>query len=319
MRKNKKFFKYFKEYRWSNIFAMIRNNRLDPIVCHEDFKHKLVVITGATSGIGYHTARKYASHGANLLCVNRNIQKSEALCKEIEQEFDVKCEYKIADLSSLMDIKQIAKELAIMDTPIDVLIHNAGIYLTMKETTADGLEKVFVVHYLSTFIINYILKDKLKAQRKAKIILVGSEGHRFAVWGLNLDDLNWEKRKYSGLKSYGSAKTAQLLSMLIFDKHLENSGVTINTMHPGAVKTETGQENGSRYRWFKRNFLNKILKLPEISAEALYYLGVSKEIENVSGKFFNLTTMEEPAPPALDEEVAYELWNKSLAFAKLSM
>ncbi len=66
MRKNKKFFKYFKEYEWSNIFAMIRNNRLDPKICTEDFNNKLVVITGATSGIGYHTARKYASHGANL-------------------------------------------------------------------------------------------------------------------------------------------------------------------------------------------------------------------------------------------------------------
>ena len=142
--------------------------------------------------------------------------------------------------------------------------------------------------------------------------MVGSEGHRFAAWGLRLDDLNWEKRRYSGLKSYGSAKTAQLLSMLIFEKHFENTGVTINTMHPGAVKTETGQENGPLYRWFKRNVFDKTLKSPQMSAEALYYLGVSDEMENISGKFFNLTTMEVPAPPALDIEVAHELWDKSL-------
>ena len=67
MKKNKKFFKYFKEYQWSNIFAMIKNNRLDPKICTEDFYQKLVIITGATSGIGYLTARKYASRGANLL------------------------------------------------------------------------------------------------------------------------------------------------------------------------------------------------------------------------------------------------------------
>ncbi|MFA5850924.1 MAG: SDR family NAD(P)-dependent oxidoreductase [Bacteroidales bacterium] len=315
MKRNEKFFKYFKEYDWSNIFAMIRNNRKGPKICTDNFNNRLVVISGATSGIGYHTAQKYAASGANLLFINRNIQKSEALCKEIRLRFGVQCNYKIADLSSLSDIKRVAEELATMDTPIDVLIHNAGIYLTKKEFTVDGLEKLLVVHYLSTFIINYKLVEKLKSQQKARIIMVGSEGHRFAAWGLRLDDLNWEKRRYSGLKSYGSAKTAQLLSMLIFEKKFENTGVTINTIHPGAVKTETGQENGPVYRWFKRIIFDKTLKSPKISAEALYYLGVSNEMENVSGKFFNLTTMEVPAPPALDVEVAFDLWDKSLEMA----
>jgi len=317
MEKNKKFFQYYKEYQWSNIIAMIRNNRLDPKICKEDFNNNLVVITGATSGIGYHTAKKYAAHGANLLCVNRNIQKSEALCREIENEFGVKCDYKIADLSNLKDIYRVAEELLKLDTPIDVLIHNAGIYLTKRELTSDGIEKVFVIQYLSSFILNFILMDKLKSQGKTRIIMVNSEGHRFAAWGLRLDDLNWEKRRYSGFKSYGSAKTAQLLSMIVFDEHFKNTGVTINSMHPGAVKTDTGQENGPVYRWFKRNFIDKTLKSPEISAEALYYLGVSKEAEAVSGKFFNLTTEEEPAPPALDKEVAYELWEKSLELGGL--
>ena len=319
MKGSNKFFKYFRDYKWSNIFAMIRNNSKDPKICTEDFKNKTVVITGATSGIGYHTVRKYAARGANILCINRNIEKSEALCKEIEHEFGVKCNYKIADLSSLIGIKRVAEELVAMDSPIDVLIHNAGIYLTEKKLTSDGLESVFVVHYLSTFIINYRLREKLKSQEKARIIMVGSEGHRFAAWGLQLDDLNWEKRRYSGLKSYGSAKTSQLLSMIIFDEDFKNSGVTINTMHPGAVKTETGQENGRIYRWFKRNFFDKTLKSPELSAEALYYLGVSKEMDGVSGKFFNLTTIEEPAPHALDKEVAAELWNISLKLTGLKV
>jgi len=310
--KNKKFAKYFKEYEWSNIFAMIRNTRLDPKICSENFDNKLVVITGATSGIGYYAARKYASHGANIMCINRNLQKSEALCREIESEFGVKCDYKIADLSNLKDIHRVADELLKLKPPIDVLIHNAGIYLTKRELTSDGLEKVFVVQYLSSFIINYILMAKLKSQEKARIILVNSEGHRFAAWGLRTDDLNWDKRRYSGLKSYGSAKIAQLLSMIVFNEHFKNTGISINAMHPGAVKTDTGQENGPVYRWFKRNFIDKTLKSPEISAEALYYLGVSKEIEAVSGKFFNLTTEEGPAPPALDKEVAYEIWEKSL-------
>jgi NAD(P)-dependent dehydrogenase (short-subunit alcohol dehydrogenase family) len=160
--------------------------------------------------------------------------------------------------------------------------------------------------------------NKLKSQKKARIIMVNSEGHRFAAWGLKIDDLNWEKRRYSGLKSYGSAKLAQLLSMIVFDEHFQNTGVSINAMHPGAVKTETGQENGPVYRWFKRNFIDKSLKSPQISAEALYYLGVSEDLEGVSGKFFNLTNEEEPAPPALDKEVAFGLWEKSLELCGLN-
>jgi retinol dehydrogenase-13 len=228
----------------------------------------------------------------------------------------VSCDFRIADLSNLSDIFRVSNELAVLDRAIDVVIHNAGIYLTKREVTPDGFEKVFVVHYLSSFIMNYILKEKLKAQKNARIIMVGSEAHRFAAWGLRLDDLNWEKRRYSGLKSYGSAKMAQLLSMIVFSELFLDTGVTINTMHPGAVKTDTGQENGPSYKWFKRNFLDRTLKSPGISAEALYFLGVSGEMESVSGKFFNLTTEEEPAPPALDREAAYELWDTTLKLAR---
>lgn len=312
MNRTQKIMQYVKEYQWSNIWAMIKNSKLDPDICTDDFSGKLVVITGATSGIGYLTAREYALHGANLLCINRNPQKSEALRQEIETEFGVSCQYIIADLSLLSDIHRAAHELVHLQTSIDVLIHNAGVYLTTREVTPDGLEKVFVVHYLSSFIINYLVLDKLKSQASARIILVSSEGHRFAAWGLHVDDLNWEKHRYSGLKSYGSAKTAQLLSMILFADQCVNTGVSINAMHPGAVKTETGQENGPIYRWFKTTFLDKTLKSANVSAEALYTLGVSTKFEAVNGKFFNLTTEEKPAPPALDRDVAQALWEKSL-------
>ncbi|PKN78358.1 MAG: short-chain dehydrogenase [Candidatus Cloacimonetes bacterium HGW-Cloacimonetes-1] len=308
----KKTIQYFREYKWSNVLAMIRNNTKPPKVCHERFEGKLVLITGATSGIGYMTARKYASQGANILCVNRNQEKSEKLQRELESEFGVSCTFKIADLSKLADVFSVSKEIALLNTPIDVVIHNAGVYLTKRELSVDGIEMVFAVHYLSSFIMNYLLMSKLKQQDNARIIMVGSEGHRFAAWGLRLDDLNWEKRSYSGLKSYGSAKLAQLLSMLCFAERFNNSGLTINTMHPGAVKTDTGQENGPLYRWFKSNCFDKLLNSPEVSAEALYYLGVSKDMDGISGMFFNLTTEEEPAPPALDRGLACELWEQTL-------
>ncbi len=296
---------------------MIRNNRLGPKTCSDNFENKLVVITGATSGIGYFTAMKYAYHGANLCCVNRNEEKSRVLRDEIENKYKVKCDCIIADLSRLNEIRRVGEILLDSDIHIDVLIHNAGIYLTNRQITEDGIEKVFVVNYLSSFILNFILKDKLKKQGRARIILVNSEGHRFVIWGLRLDDLNWEKRRYSGLRSYGYAKTAQLLSMIIFNEYFKDSGVAINAMHPGAVRTETGKENGPVYRWIKENIYDKMLKSPEISAEALYYLGVAKDMDGISGKFFNLTTEENPAPPARDREIAWKLWEKSLKLSEL--
>lgn len=144
---------------------------------------------------------------------------------------------------------------------------------------------VFVVNYLSTFIINYKLINKLKAQKSARIIMNNSEGHRFAPWGLQLDDLHWERRRYSGLKAYGSAKLAQLLSMLVFKEEFEGSNVSINSLHPGAVHSETGEDNGRLYKWYKRNVLNKMLRPTEIASDSLYYLGVSKDMEGISGKF----------------------------------
>lgn len=309
--------KYFKEYKVSNITAMIKNNRRDPLVCQEKFTGRLVVISGATAGIGKLTARKFASEGANLLCINRNEQKSEKLKAEIEKEFGVSCDYILADLSILEDIYRCAEKLKKLETPIDVLIHNAGVYLTKRELTPEGIDKVFMVHHLSSFIINILISDKLKSQESARIILVGSEGHRFAAWGLDLDDLNWERRKYSGLKSYGSAKLAQLLCMLLFDDFFRSTGVSINAMHPGAVKSDTGQENGAFYRWMKKHFFDKTLRPTDISSESLYYLGVSKDLEGISGKWFNLTTEEEPAPPALDKEAARDIWARSVELTKV--
>lgn len=312
-----KFGKYFKEYRLSNVLAMIKNNSKKPLTCLDDCKGKLVVITGATSGIGYAAAKKFASKGADLICINRNKERSEALKHEIESAYKVKCDYILADFSILDDTYKAAQSLLEIEKPIDIIIHNAGIYLTKRQITSNGIEKVFMVNYLSSFIMNYILKDKLKSQGKCRIILVNSEGHRFAAWGMRFDDLDWSKRRYSGLKSYGTAKLAELLAMMKFDEYFRGSGVTINAMHPGAVKTATGQDNGPIYKWFKKNVLDKTLNPVSVAAEAIYYLGVSEVMETVSGEFFNLTTLEEPAPPALDVENARVLWEISLKMGNL--
>lgn len=311
--------KYYKEYQWSNVFAMVRNLKLDPKTCQDDFHGRLVVITGATSGIGNAVAQKYASHGADILCVNRNEEKSKALCETITHTFGVACTYLIADFSKLAEVHAVAKQLSELDRPIDVLIHNAGLFSTRKKMTADSLELVFQTNYLSTFVLNFYLKEKFIRQNSGRILYVNSEAHRFAVWGLHLDDLAWEKHRYTGLKSYGAAKLAQLLSMLKLNTHFEGTGVTVNAMHPGNVKTNSGQNNGRIYKFFKRNLVDRTAKNTEVSAEALYYLGVSSELDNTSGKFFNLTTEEEPTPPALDKDAAEALWTISKQLGGLNI
>ncbi|NMC04619.1 MAG: SDR family NAD(P)-dependent oxidoreductase, partial [Candidatus Lokiarchaeota archaeon] len=275
------------------------------------------VITGATSGIGYQAARMYASRGANLLCINRNIEKSTTLRDEITREFGGECEFKIADFERIADIKKVGNELVHLEKRIDVLICNAGVFSTRKEITGDGYELAFQVNYLATFLLTYMLREKLKQQGNARIIYVNSEGHRFATWGIHLDDLAFEKHKYDGYKSYGASKTAQLLSMIKFNDYFSGSSVTINAMHPGDVKSNIGANNGRLYRWYKKHLLDPTLKSPERSATALYYLGVSPDVSTTSGKFFNLTTVEIPAPPARDRDVAEALWDTTITMLGL--
>ena len=309
--------KYRKEYKWSNIGAMLRNQKYDPKLCTDDFNNRLVVITGATSGIGYAAAQKYASHGANILCINRNEKKSKELCEALKSQYNAQCAYMIADFTKLAEIHDVAKQLASLDRNIDVLIHNAGVFFTKKTFTTDNLEMVFQTNYLSTFILNYYIKEKFKNQNGGRILFVNSEAHRFAIWGLHLDDLAWDKHWYSGLRSYGAAKTAQLLSMIKLNEYFAGTGVTVNAMHPGNVKTNSGQNNDRLYKLFKKMVIDRTAKPLEISAESLYYLGASSEMNNTSGKFFNLTTEEEPAPPALDRDAAEKLWVLSLKLGRL--
>ncbi|MEN6595111.1 MAG: SDR family NAD(P)-dependent oxidoreductase [Clostridiaceae bacterium] len=306
--------KYWSKYKWSNVNAMLRNMRRTPKINAEPFRDRFVVITGATSGIGYYSARKYASMGAHILMINRNPEKSEAVRKEIAEEFGTPIEYFIADLAYLSDIYRAGQHLLTIEKPIDVLIHNAGIHLETRRENSLGLEENFAVHYLCPFIINKLLLPKFQRDKSGRILLVCSEAYRFAAWGLNLDDLQWKSRRYSGIKAYGAGKLAQLLFMHLLSAELAPFRVTINAMHPGMVRTETGKNNGKFYQWYKKTVIDKLSASADVSAEALYFLGTSPELSQTTDIFFHLTTEEELAPPAQDMEAAQALLARTLDF-----
>jgi len=309
--------KYLKHWEWSDVRDMRRNSKAAPRVCPDDFRGRFVVISGATSGIGYLTAHAYAEHGAHLLLINRDEERSRRMCREIADRHGVECGDRIADYRRLSDVKRLGRELLALERRIDVLIHNAGVYATTRQLTGDGHELVFQVNHLAAFMLTYMLKEKLKEEGRTRILYVNSEGHRFALSGLHLDDLRWDRRHFSGLVNYGTAKTAQLLTMLKFRDYFRGSSVSINAMHPGNVKTSLGENNGRLYRLFKHLIVNPSARDPQIAATALYYLGVSGDIEGMSGRFFNLTAEERPAPHALDEEMTEKIWRLSIALGGL--
>lgn len=303
--------KYWAKYKWSNVYAMIKNMKRLPEQNPEPFRDKFVVITGATSGIGYYTARKYAAMGAHILMVNRNRDKSESVRLAIAAEFGVPVDDVIADLSLLSDIQRVGQHLLSLEKPIDVLIHNAGVHLESRQENPFGLEINFVVHYLCPLIINKMLMPKYQRDRTGRILFVNSEGYRFAAWGLDVEDLEWKRRRYTGNKAYGAGKLAQLLFMHSLSGELAPYNVTMNAMHPGMVRTETGKDNGKWYQWYKKNVIDKLSASPELSAEALYFLGTSPKLSQTTDVFFHLTTAEELAPPARDLEAAAALVTKT--------
>jgi len=271
---------------------------------------KVCVITGSTSGVGLEAARRLAAGGAHIVMVCRDKAKADKVREEIVAKNAVRVDIVIADFSDLEQVRAAAAAL-LRDYPrIDVLINSAGIHSTTRTVTSAGFESVLCVNHLAPFLFTDLLLDQLRASAPARVIQVNSEGHRFSDF--HLDDYNWERNRYTGLKGYGSSKTAQLLTTWEFADALAGSGVTINAMHPGDVRSNIGSNNGLLYRLFKRFFITPLmLKDPVISGDALYWLAAAPEMAGVSGKFFHLTIDEKPAEHALDRAKGRQVWELS--------
>lgn len=270
---------------------------------------KTCVITGATSGVGYHSARRLAKAGARVVMLCRNPEKARKVQDELSREFQAESDVFIADMRKLAEVARAAAQISEKYPKIDILVNNAGVFNKRHRLTPDGHEEIFGVIHLAAFVLTAALIPNLKAAAPARIIDVNSEAHRFG--GLKMNDLDWSKRPYIAMQAYGAAKIAQLLTGLELAQRLRGSGVSVFTMHPGAVRTNIGMNNNFLYRFYNRYVLGLFLKDPSVSGEAVHYLAAAPELEGVTGKFYNQTIEEKPARYVLSERLQQEIWDYS--------
>jgi len=254
---------------------------------------KVVVLSGGTSGVGLAALHEFVQGGATVVLVSRNLEKAKQVVAELELNNPNQVSHVYADYSKLDTVRSAAQTILEQYPRIDVIVNSAGIYSTKKRYTEDGFERVFCVNHLAPFLLVKLLENRLFESAPARVIQVNSEGHRFA--GFRLKDMNFKRRIYTGLRAYGSSKTAQLFTVYeLADQYLD-AGVTINAMHPGAVRSNIGHNSGFLYRFWLRYVMWHFLKDPSISGKAIYYLAASKEVEDKTGLFYNLTIEEPPA------------------------
>lgn len=287
----------------------ITNSRLPQRHTDASMDGKVCVITGTTSGVGYEAALRLARGGARVVMIARSEEKLKRVCEELQALSSYAPDYFLADFTDLDQVAQAAEAILSKYPRVDVLINNAGLHNTTRQLTKAGHETVFCVNHLASHLLTGLFLKRMVESAPSRIIQVNSEGHRFN--GLRLDDLTWEKRRYRGLQGYGASKTAQLMALWEIDELLKGSGVTINAMHPGAVKSQIGHNNGKLYNLYSRLVIQPLLKDPKISGEAIYYLAASPELEGVSGKFFHLTNEEIPASHALNRELGRLVFQRS--------
>lgn len=304
-----------KKFELPEELIFLKTGRLPQKHSLERLDGKTCVLTGPTSGVGYHAALRLAKAGACLLLIARNRTKAEKLLLELKQFGPAEHRIYLADFRDLDQVRAATLSLAAENPHIDLLINNAGIHMTTRQVTSAGHEYAFVVNHLASFLITGLLLRRMVESAPSRILQVNSEGHRFK--GLDLGDLDWAKRRYNGYKAYGASKTAQLLCVWEFNELLQGKGVSINAMHPGAVKSNIGTNNGVLYNLFSRYIIQPTLKNPEISGEAIHYLASAPEMSHVSGKFFNLSNEELPAAHARDRLMGREVFRISKELTQL--
>jgi NAD(P)-dependent dehydrogenase (short-subunit alcohol dehydrogenase family) len=194
---------------------------------------RVAIVTGANTGLGFETARALAARGAHVVLAVRNVEKGRQAAARIDGRVDVQ----VLDLTSLDSIRSAAAELRAAHPRIDLLINNAGVMYTPRETTVDGFELQFATNHLGHFALTGLLLDRLLPVPGSRVVTVSSTGHRIKA-AIHFDDLQWE-RSYSRVGAYGQAKLANLMFTYELNRRLAARGTTSAVAaHPGVSNTD---------------------------------------------------------------------------------
>ncbi|MBF0815741.1 SDR family NAD(P)-dependent oxidoreductase [Microbacterium paludicola] len=226
-----------------------------------DQSGRVAIVTGANTGLGFETARLLAEHGAHVIIAVRDVEKGRTAAGRIAGEVTVQR----LDLASLDSIRAAASDIRADHPRIDLLINNAGVMYTPRQTTADGFELQFGTNHLGHFALTGLLLDRILPVPGSRVVTVSSTGHRIRA-AIHFDDLQWE-RSYSRVGAYGQAKLANLMFTYELQRRLAAHGTTIAVAaHPGTSNTELARNTPAALRVPITRLAPLILQSPAMGA-----------------------------------------------------
>ncbi len=277
---------------------------------------KVVVITGATSGIGQVTAERLAEMGSRLVLVARDKARAESTLARLRQAGPgIAHTVHYADLSRIAEMKRVAAEIADAEPRIDVLINNAGALFSSRQVTADGLELTFATNHVAYFVLTHGLRaNLLAAAPTARVINTASDAHKGNK--LDFNDLQ-SANDYRAFKVYGRSKLCNILYTRELARRWAGTGVTANTLHPGFVATRFGDQSGG--------MLSRVVRIAktfaiseEKGAQTIIYLASSNEVASINGKYFYKCRVATPTKEAQDDDAANRLWQETEKLAGIA-
>ena len=269
---------------------------------------KTCIVTGANSGIGKETALGLAQIGARMVMVCRNAEKGKAALEEIRRESgSSQVDLLIADMSSQASVRALAEQIRQKYPCLDVLVNNAGGAAWARTLSAEGFELTLAANYLGAALLTLLLLDLLKASAPARIVNVSSSESQDAR--LDMQDLRFERRKYSAVAAYRQSKL--LMNVFTFElaRRLAGTGVTANCLHPGAVATNiwSADSTPSIVKLIVPLMKPFMLSSKQGAAVSLY-LATSPEVAQVSGEYFVKSKPAKSKPLSRDPKLMAEVW-----------
>lgn len=264
-----------------------------------DLDGKVIVITGANTGIGLEAARTLARRGARVLLACRDSEKSRSAVASVASVGEA--ELIPLDLASLASVRSAADTILAATTRLDVLVLNAGVWPGKREVTKDGFESAMGVNHLGHFLLTHLLLPRLRASAPARIIVVASRIHYAGA--IDLDDPLME-RGWGSRKAYAASKLANVMFTRELARRLDGSGVTVNAVHPGVVGTELWRFLPRPLAWVT----SRVMLTPEQGAQPTIWLATAPELAHTTGRYFDRLVEAEPSEASRDEDAVARLW-----------